>query len=213
MEEIAPGIFHWTNLHPDINSRVSSYYVAPAGVVIDPIEPEDGWAFFDELDMPPQQAVLTIGLHWRHSDRFAERYGTVIRAPEPGLHRYEGTHRDPEPYAVGEELAPGVVARELGCIAPDETVLEIDHGGGAYSFADGLIAPQGVLGFVPDYLMDDPDETRAALRDRLRGLLERDFRFEHLLFAHGEPIAGHGRSALSDFVNKPVGEDDFGQTA
>ena len=45
----------------------------------------------------------------------------------------------------------------------------------------------------------------------VRGLLERDF--EHLLFAHGEPLVGGGKSALRDFVAKPVGEPDFGATA
>src|SRR5437764_7861354 len=200
MQEIAPGIFHWTAMHPDIHMRVSSYFIEPAGIVLDPLEPEDGMGFFDGLDVAPQQVVLTIALHWRHSDRFAERYGAVIRAPAAGLHRLEGSARSPEPYDFGEELAPGVTALEFGCIAPDDGVLAIEHGGGAYAFADGLLAPHGVLGFMPNYLMDDPEQTRAAARDALRGLLERDFAFDHLLFAHSEPIAGGARSALSDFV-------------
>ena len=45
------------------------------------------------------------------------------------------------------------------------------HGGGAYAFADGLLAPHGVLGFMPDYLMDDPEQTRAAARDCLEDFL------------------------------------------
>src|SRR3954468_3297996 len=77
VQEIAPGIHHWTAHHPDINLRVSSYYVEPAGLLIDPLEPEDGLELFDSLDLPPQQIVLTIGVHWRHSDRFRDRYGAT----------------------------------------------------------------------------------------------------------------------------------------
>jgi hypothetical protein len=201
MEEIAPGVFHWTAVHPDTQLRSSCHYVAPAGIVIDPLEPEDGMGFFDDLDVPPQQAVLTIGLHWRHCDRFAERYGAVVRAPAAALFRFEGSDRSPEPYEFGDEVAPGVTAHEFGCIAPDDTVLAIDHGGGAYAFGDGLTAPQGVLGFMPDYLVDDPEDTRAASLEALRGLLARDFEFQHLLFAHGEPVVGRGRAALKDFVS------------
>ena len=34
-DELLPGLYHWTAFHPGIGSRVSSYYVEPAGVVID----------------------------------------------------------------------------------------------------------------------------------------------------------------------------------
>ena len=52
---------------------------------------------------------------------------------------------------------------------------------------------------------------KAALKDAFRGLLELDF--DHLLFAHGEPLVGGGKAALQDFLDKPVGEPDFGSTA
>ena len=199
MEEIAPGIHHWTAQHPDINLRVSSYYVEPAGILLDPLEPEDGLDFFDSLDVKPQQIALTIGLHWRHSDRFRDRYGCTIRAPAAGMHRFEGTRRDPEPFEFGDEIAPGVTAVEVGGIAPDDTALHIAHGDGALAFADGLIHMGGVVGFVPDDLMgDDPEEEKRAIRDSLRGLLERDF--DTLLFAHGDPIATGGHAALRDFL-------------
>jgi hypothetical protein len=211
MNEVAPGIFHWTAMHPDLRMRVSSYYVAPAGIVIDPLEPEDGMAFFDELDMPPQQVVLTSGLHWRHSDRFQDRYDATIRVVAEGIDRWgERSDRDAEPFQFGDEVAPGVVAHEIGSICPDDTALVIGHGPGAVAFADGLIAPRGILAFVPDSLMEDPEDTKPALRERLRGLLTQEF--DALLFAHGEPIAKGGHERLKDFVNKPVGAADWGQT-
>jgi hypothetical protein len=198
MEEIAPGIHHWSAVHPDIHIRVSSYYVEAAGIVIDPIEPEDGYGFFDSLDLAPQQAVLTSALHWRHSDRFRDRYDLTVRAPEPGLHRYDGTDREAEPYSDGDDVAPGVRAVQIGGIAPDDFALHIQHGGGAFSLADALTHQSGVLAYVPDSLMDDPEDTRHALTDALRGLLTRDF--DTLLFAHGQPLAKGAHAALKDFV-------------
>jgi hypothetical protein len=38
------------------------------------------------------------------------------------------------------------------------------------------------------------------LRDSLRRLLELDF--DHLLFAHGEPLVGEGKAALREFVSE-----------
>jgi hypothetical protein len=213
MDEIVPGIHHWTAMHPDIHMRVSSYYVEPAGIVIDPLEPEEGMGFFDKLDTAPQQVVLTSGLHWRHSDRFRDRYDAVVRVVAEGIERWHTsgiTDREAEPFGFNDEVAPGVIAHEVAGIAPDDTALIIEHGEGAIAFADALIAPDGVLAFVPDSLMDDPRDTKHALRDRLRGLLTK--RFDSLLFAHGRPIRNGGHDRLKDFVNAPGGEPDWGQT-
>jgi len=128
------------------------------------------------------------------------------------MHRFEGTDREAEPFEFGDEIAPGVTAIEIGGIAPDDTALHIAHGDGTVAFADGLIRMGGVLGFVPDNLMGDhAAEEKRAIRESLRGLLERDF--ETLLFAHGDPLPKGGHAALRDFLQKPVGEPDFGHTA
>jgi hypothetical protein len=202
MKEIAPGIFHWTATHPDIRMLVSSYYFEPAGIVIDPLEPEDGMGFFDDLDTAPQQVVLTSGLHWRHSDRFRDRFGATIRVVQEGIERWGGdSDRHAEPFTFGDEVAPGVVAHEIGCIAPDDTALIIDNGPGAVVLADALMGYDGLLAFVPDSLMDDPEDEKRALIDRFRGLLTKDF--DALLLAHGDPIGTGGHAALQEFVSRP----------
>jgi glyoxylase-like metal-dependent hydrolase (beta-lactamase superfamily II) len=202
MKEIAPGIFHWTATHPDIRMLVSSYYFEPAGIVIDPLEPEDGMGFFDDLDTAPQQVVLTSGLHWRHSDRFRDRFGATIRVVQEGIERWGGdSDRQAEPFTFGDEVAPGVVAHEIGCIAPDDTALIIDNGPGAVVLADALMGYDGLLAFVPDSLMDDPEDEKRALIDRFRGLLTKDF--DALLLAHGDPIGTGGHAALQKFVSRP----------
>ena len=206
MKELRAGIWHWTTFRETIGLNVSSYWVEPAGIVIDPMVPSDvGLDWFADRDVQPQQVVLTIGLHWRQSDEFAERFGIPVRAPAPALERFQGTDRQAEPFEWGDEVAPGVTAVEVGAIAPDEAALHIAHGGGAVAIADGLIRSEGggPLSFVPDGLMgDDPQDVKDGLRDAFRGLLTRE-PWDTLLLAHGAPVVGGARRALKDFVESP----------
>jgi hypothetical protein len=195
VREILPGVYHWTAFHPAIRTRVSSYYVAPAGIVIDPKVPDEG---LDSLPGKPQQVVLTIGLHDRDSKRFAEHFGIPIRASREAKRRL-GDSLEVEEYTDGDEIAPGVTAITIGKLCPDEGALHVAVAEGAIAFADGLIRYRGELGFVPDGLLgDDPDQVKEGLKQAFAGLLTRDF--DHLLFAHGEPLIGGGKSALRDFV-------------
>jgi glyoxylase-like metal-dependent hydrolase (beta-lactamase superfamily II) len=203
MQEIRPGIWHWTSFRETIGQDVSSYWIEPAGIVLDPmVPPGPGLDWWDGRDVRPQQLVLTIGLHWRESDEFRRRFPDIpVRCASPALERFEGTDRQAEGFEFGDEVAPGVTAVEVGGIAPDETALHIEHGGGAIAIADGLIRASGggPLSFVPDFLMgDDPETVKAALIDSFRGLLTRDF--DTLLFAHGEPLVGGAKTTLRDFV-------------
>jgi hypothetical protein len=205
MREILPGIHHWTALHPRIRQPVSSYYVEPAQMLIDPLVPREGLGWFE--DCPPQQVVLTNRHHYRQSDRFQAAFGCIVRCSEAGLHEFE-RGPDVEGFAFGEELAPGVTAVEIGAICPDETALQIAIGKGTIAFADALIRPGGgSLAFVPDFLMgDDPGAVKRGLLDAFRNLLSLDF--DSLLFAHGEPLAGRGKSAIVEFVeNSEAGID------
>src|SRR4051812_9572880 len=204
MRELLPGVWHWTAFHDSIGQDVCSYWIEPAGIVIDPMVPPDvGLDWFDARDIRPQQAVLTIGLHWRHSEQFAERWRIPIRVPWPALERYEGTDRPGKcaKYEWGDEVAPGVTAVEIDAIAPDEGALYIAHGEGAVAIADGLLRVRGgaPLGFMPDSLLgDDPETVKEGLRDAYRGLLTREW--DTLLLAHGDPIATGAREELKDFL-------------
>jgi len=48
MEEILPGIFHWTTFHEGIRADVHSYYIAAAhpALLIDPRVPKQGLKWF-----------------------------------------------------------------------------------------------------------------------------------------------------------------------
>jgi hypothetical protein len=200
IREVLPGIHHWTRLHPTMRMPVSSYYVEPAALVIDPLVPREGIEWFAGRRQP-EQVVLTIRLHLRESEHFAGAFGCTLRCHEAGLHRFtEGP--EVTPFRFGDELAPGVTALEVDALAPEDTALHlaIDHG--ALVFGDGLIRPGGgALRFVPDFLMgDDPARVKRGLLDAFERLLDHDF--DTLLFAHGEPLVGGGRRALREFVER-----------
>jgi hypothetical protein len=204
MNQVVPGIYHWTVYHEPIGAPVSSYFVPSAGVVIDPKVPGEG---FDALPDTPQQIVLTSGHHRRDAERFADELGIPIRAS-----RQAGDHMVGEvaidPMSDGDEVAPGVTYVHIGKLADDEGALHIAVDRGAIAFADALNRYEGVLGFFPDELLGGhPDRVKEGLKDSFRGLLEREF--DHLLFAHGDPLVGGGKSALREFTKTEAGQERF----
>jgi hypothetical protein len=198
MREISPGLWHWTARHEHIGTDVSSYYLPSERVVIDPMIPPEGVEWFVERGAPAD-VLLTNRHHDRHSWRLRERFGCTIHCVRNGIHELAG--RGPvEPFDFGDELPGGVIAHEVDAICPDETALHIpDHR--ALACADGVVQsrPADGLRFVSDRLMDDPDETKRALRDAYRRLLDLDF--DTVLLAHGDPVVGDGKDALRAFVS------------
>jgi hypothetical protein len=212
IQEIIAGVHHWTGFRPALEQRVTSYYVEPAGVVIDPVVPDEGLEWFQVREVRPQQLVLTNHHHWRDSDRFVEAFGCVVRCLYPALELL-GEGRSAEPFNDADEVGPGVTAIEIGKISRDETALHVALGEGAVAFGHALIRPTGgPLAFLPAAdLGAHPDRVRDGLRDALRGVLLRQF--DALLFAHGEPLANGGHAALRRFLERPVGKPEYGDTA
>ncbi len=197
MEEIIPGVWHWSAVHPNIKIPVHSYYLESERVLIDPIAPDEGLDWFAEHG-PPTDVLLTNRHHYRSSGEFAERFGASVHCSRHGLHEF--THGETiEPFDPGDELPGGVVAHEVGAICPDESALHVPAHR-ALALADGAVRwePGGPLVFVPDYLMDEPEETKEGLRESYRQIAALDF--DHLLLAHGEPFVGSGRDALAAFA-------------
>jgi hypothetical protein len=196
VREIVPGISHWTAFHEPIGASVSSYFIAPAGVVIDPKQPDGGW---DALPAKPQQVLLTSGHHLRDASTCAETFGIPIRASYEAI-EHLGEGPEIEPFGHHDEPAPGITAIHIGKLSDDEGAFHIAVGEGAIAFADGVNHYGRALGFFPDSLLGaHPDRVKAALKQAFTGLLGRDF--DHLLFAHGEPVVGGGKAALRDFVS------------
>lgn len=197
MQEIAPGIWHWTARHPNIGVDVSSYYLPDTGVLLDPMAPDDVLDRLEELG-PPRDVLLTNRHHYRDCDRVRERFGARIRAPRTGMHEFS-SGEPVEPYDFGEELADGAItAHEVGAICPDEAALHAP-GQRALALADGAIRYTDELHFVPDQYMDEPEQTKEDLKAAYRRLLD-EVDFDHLLLAHGTPVIGNGPELLRRFV-------------
>jgi Metallo-beta-lactamase superfamily len=197
VEEIAPGIWHWTVFHPGIKLDVSSYCLPAERVLIDPMAPGDGLEWFANHG-PPTDVLLTNRHHYRSSAQFAERFGVTVHCVREGMHEFSDAVRV-EAFDFGDELPGGIVAHAVGAICPDETALYIPARS-ALALADGAVRWEagGALAFVPDAFMDDPEETKDGLRESYRRLAELDF--QHLLLAHGEPFVGMGREILAAFA-------------
>lgn len=198
MNEIVPGVFHWTARHPHIHADVSSYFFAESGTLLDPmIPPGDGVEWFGG-DHQARVIALTNRHHDRDSAKLCAALGLgPVLVPDSGLHEFEGKDLEVAGYAPGEEIIPGIVAHEVGAICPDDMALEI-RSAGALALADGLVHIGGQVRFVSDGLMDDPAETKRGLARSFEELLDVDF--DTLLFAHGLPIVGSGKQALREFL-------------
>jgi hypothetical protein len=197
VQEIAPGVWHWTARHEHIGAEVSSYYLLRERVLIDPMIPREGIEWFAARGAP-EHLILSNRHHDRHSWRLTDAFGCTVHCIRNGLHELEG--RGPvQAFDFGDELPGGVVVHEVDVICPDETALHLPAHR-ALACADGVVRWGGGegLSFVPDYLMDDPEKTKRGLRAAYRRLLELDF--ELLLLAHGRPVVSGGKAQLAAFA-------------
>jgi hypothetical protein len=203
VEEVAPGIWHWTARHPRIGIDVSSYYLPAQRLLIDPLVPNDVVGRLEQLGAP-REILLTNRHHWRDCGKLIERFDCEVRASRPGMHEFSDD-QPVEPFDFGDELAGGaVVAYEVGAICPDESALHIPAVS-ALAVADGVIH-YGALRFVPDDLMDEPERTKAGLRTAY-GRLAGELDFDHLLTAHGGPVVGAARDRLREFAEQGPPDD------
>lgn len=206
MNEILPGVFHWTTIHERIGREVSSYYLSgPEGAaLIDPQVPDEGLAWFETRE-PPCNILLTNRHHYRHSDRFMAAFGGTVWCHRAGLHEF--SHGEVvQGFDFGDRLPAGVEAVPVGSICPDETALFLPWAR-AMAVADGVTRrlPDGPLSFVPDFLMgDDPPAVKQGLCSAYTRLLDRDF--DHLLPAHGRPWIGGAKEALRKFIEAQTSE-------
>jgi glyoxylase-like metal-dependent hydrolase (beta-lactamase superfamily II) len=201
MEEVLPGVYHWSVRHPKIGVAVGCHFVSGSGTAIDPLLPEEGIEWFEER--PPQRVVLSNRHHLRHAEQLSERFRCPILCNEAGLHEFAGGPQV-EGFAFGDRLADDVTALAMDAICPDDTALRIDAGDGALLFADSLIHYGGV-GFVSDRLIgDDAEAVKQTAAQRATALLDEPF--DSLLFAHGTPLIGGGKEALRAFADRYRGQ-------
>jgi hypothetical protein len=197
VDEIRPGLWHWTARREHIRTEVSSFYLASERVLIDPMIPPDGLEFFEQHGTP-EHIVLSNRHHDRQSWQLQQAFGCAVHCISNGVYEIEG-RGEVTPFEFGDELPGGIVVHEVDAICPDETALHIPAHG-ALACADGIVRWPGAgeaVAFVPDHLMDEPEQTKQGLCAAYRGLLHLDF--DLLLLAHGGPVRD-GRDALRAFI-------------
>ena len=201
MREILSGLYHWQAFNPHIKDDVDSYFACldpPA--LIDPMMPDEGIDWFRQT-APPANIYMTNRLHDRHCQRFIDTYGTTVWCHRTGLHEFQDGSLAVTSFEHGDELPGGVRAVEVGILCPEETAFHLPVAEGVLAIGDALVRWDGEIGFVPDYLLgDDPPVIKAGIRDAFLRICT-NFDFDHLLFAHGEPLIGGGKAALRRYLD------------
>jgi hypothetical protein len=201
MREILPGLYHWKVYNPYIKDKVDSYFaVLDPPVLIDPMEPPRGIELFRKFS-PPAHIFLTNRLHDRHCQRYIDTYGTTVWCHRAGLHEFQDGSLTVTAFDHGDDLPGGVKTIKVGVLCPEETVFHLPLAEGVLAIGDALVRWDGEIGFVPDFLLgDDPPAIRAGIRNRFLEICKQ-FDFDHLLFAHGDPLVGEGKATLKRFLN------------
>jgi hypothetical protein len=203
MDELAPGLWHWTAFRETIRRTVHSAYDEHSRTLIDPMLPDEGVEWF-AAHGPPERIVLVNRHHLRHSARLVERFGCSVHCHEAGLWDLRDRGVRVEGFRFGDELVPGIVAHRVASICPEEAALHI--AGGALAVADGVVrGADGRLAFVSDFLLgEDPEGVKRGLADAYAQLAE-TLDFDVLLLAHGDPWVGGAREALAAFAAQHAG--------
>jgi hypothetical protein len=180
--------------------QVSSYWLVPERVVLDPMLPPDRGAEAFAQD-PPRHVVLSNRHHVRDAAELMAVHGCSLHLVFEGLHELEGSNLAVQPFSFGEDLPGGLRAHGVYEEWPDEGAIEIPRVR-ALALADGVMHYRDALHFVPDrYLGDDPEEAKRGLRAGYARLVA-ELEPEHLLLAHGDPVIGGGAEALRRFAQE-----------
>jgi glyoxylase-like metal-dependent hydrolase (beta-lactamase superfamily II) len=199
VEEILPGLFHYSVLDDRIETESDAYAVVEAGkvVLVDPLRLEDA-AF--ERRGTVEAILLGAPAHQRAAWRWRRRTGARVYAPS-------GSEGLEEPadllYGDGDRLPGGL--RAVHAPGPGEAhhVLYLASGPGVLFLTDLVThgAGRGVR-FLPDEHMTD----RTRARRSARRLLE--YRFDILCFGHGRPVLKGGRQAFEELLRQDGGAEE-----
>ena len=186
MEELRPGLWYWTAIHPTWYDNEVGSYAWDAGstlVLIDPLSPP---RLVDELARGKEVAtILTCDWHDRSAPELVERLGSRIHAPVGG----DGG-LDAELFEPGQAGLPAGI-EAFAATHPGEVALWIGALD-ALVIGDALITKEGTLIVPPTWLPEN--DTVAEAQRRMAPLLE--LPVELVLTTHGEPVREDAAEAL-----------------
>ena len=206
VEQLQPGLWRWTGLHPEWTSddggpdgweqEVGCVYAEAddAVLLIDPlIPPEDEQRFLDALDRDvdrsdrPVAILLTSPWHVRSARELAARYGAEVHAPNVPNESVEGAHA----FAFGDSLPGGVQTFDAHFHGESLFWLPVHR---ALVAGDVLVGRADGLRVAPDSWLAE-HERGGRIRESLRHLLE--LPVELVLVGHGEPVRADAGRALT----------------
>jgi hypothetical protein len=196
LQELRPGLFRWTALHPDAEPSptagspddwgpdvASIAYRAPdALLLVDPLVPEDRVELQQELDTLVRRhgqrvaIVTTLQFHRRSRSALADRYGATTSRAKRTL------PRDVETVVIRGAGETMVWLPRPRALVPGDRLLGDDRGG-------VRLCPDSWMRYLPSGMR------QAELREALRPLL--DLPVELVLVSHGEPVLRNGRDAIT----------------
>ena len=189
MKELAPGLFRWRVIWPDIWSLECYFLQTDEGsVIIDPIEPGIG-PINEATDV--RAVIISIGWHERSARLFAKRTGAPLFVPERDVCMIEDLDGF-ETYGDGDVLPGGIRAVGAPGLTRGEQVLYSETNGGTIFAGDCLgttakWAPGGmILGGHPN----GHPQPRATLSHL------KDLDFQNLCPGHGDALIGDGKERL-----------------
>jgi glyoxylase-like metal-dependent hydrolase (beta-lactamase superfamily II) len=185
MREIVPGIFTWPLYAERFGYDFNGYWLPEHGLAVDPVT-------LPAEEFSPARIVLTNRNHFRDAAKLKERSGARVLCHPADRAFIEG-----KGVAVDEDLGetagpfrvlpvPGKSPGEVALFWPERRLLLV---------GDACVgkAP-GVLGLLPDAVLDDKPRLLASLRALL------DVDFDILLLADGHSILSGAREALKTLV-------------
>ncbi|MFN8161241.1 MAG: MBL fold metallo-hydrolase [Solirubrobacterales bacterium] len=195
--ELAPGLWRWTDYHPDWREDVGCVALLRGDdlVLVDPLlSAEDEW---EKLARASQgralHVVLTVHWHARSAAEVLARFPQARvwahatgAAPVRRRTPVTDTFRPGDPLPAGIEAYPG---------RPRNEVVFWDTAAGAVLPGDVLLGdPDGGVRMCPASWLPS-SATIGQLREKLLPLL--DLPVEMVLVSHGEPVLSDGHAALA----------------
>jgi glyoxylase-like metal-dependent hydrolase (beta-lactamase superfamily II) len=190
VQELAPGLFTWTALHPEWKPGMGGptgweqevrCYAFDAGevlVLIDPLDPPD------ELRRAEKDTAVVLTV-WAH-ERSAGELGAPVFVPAASLERIDTAA---QPYEAGATLPGGIEAKPSPY--PDEGLLWLT---GHRALVTGDLLLGSPPRICPESWLSHGSHATAA--EALRPLLE--LPIERFLPTHGEPVLENARAALAE---------------
>lgn len=195
VEEVVPGIFHWSVANPNIGGGTSSSHAVRTdsgeSVLIDPVPLADEAL---EILAPVRAIVLTAACHQRAAWRYRQRFGAPVHLPRGSR---ETDEEPDEHYAAGDVLPGGLEAVHVPGPEEPHFALLLSRDPAVLFCPDLLMVDDGDLVFVPGEYHEDPNETRRSVERLL------DLDFTILCLDHGPPLTHDPKAAIRALLARP----------